>query len=126
MNTHKILLGALLIKPNLAPYALPDLEIEYFPADLQPVFAALSGFGMRPGAGRCGACARYPEQSTAIVECAQACEAECIRITRETVESLDAAHSGTGSLDPVPESGPAGWQRSNHLCRLAGTLQPDG
>ena len=33
------------------------------------------------------ACARYPEQSTAIVECAQACEAECIRITRETVES---------------------------------------
>lgn len=44
MNTHKILLGALLIKPNLAPYALPDLEIEYFPADLQPVFAALSGF----------------------------------------------------------------------------------
>ena len=44
MNTHKILLGALLIKPDLAPYSLPELEIEYFPADLQPVFAALSGF----------------------------------------------------------------------------------
>lgn len=39
MNTHKILLGALLIKPDLAPYSLPELEIEYFPADLQPVFA---------------------------------------------------------------------------------------
>ena len=36
MNTHKILLGALLIKPDLAPYSLPELEIEYFPADLQP------------------------------------------------------------------------------------------
>lgn len=43
MNTHKILLGALLIRPDLAPYALPDLEIEHFPPDLQPVFAALSG-----------------------------------------------------------------------------------
>ena len=88
MNTHKILLGALLIKPNLAPYALPDLEIEYFPADLQPVFAALSGFWNATGKlDAVEACARYPEQSTAIVECAQACEAECIRITRETVES---------------------------------------
>lgn len=44
VNTPKILLGALLIKPDLAPYSLPELEIEYFPADLQPVFAALSGF----------------------------------------------------------------------------------
>ena len=88
MNTQKILLGALLIKPDLAPYALPDLEIEYFPADLQPVFAALSGFWNATGKlDAVEACARYPEQSTAIVECAQACEAECIRITRETVES---------------------------------------
>lgn len=88
MNTHKILLGALLIKPDLAPYALPDLEIEYFPADLQPVFAALSGFWNATGKlDAVEACARYPEQSTAIVECAQACEAECIRITCETVES---------------------------------------
>ena len=88
MNIPKILLGALLIKPDLAPYALPNLEIEYFPADLQPVFAALSGFWN--ATGRLEAvevCTRYPEQSTAIVECAQACEAECIRITRESVES---------------------------------------
>ena len=26
MNTHKILLGALLIEPDLAPYSLPELE----------------------------------------------------------------------------------------------------
>lgn len=88
VNTPKILLGALLIKPDLAPYSLPELEIEYFPADLQPVFAALSGFWNATGKlDAVEICARYPEQSTAIVECAQACEAECIRITRESVES---------------------------------------
>ena len=88
MNTAKILLGALLIRPELAPHSLPELEIEYFPADLQPVFAALSGFWNATGKlDAVEVCTRYPEQSTAVVECAQACEAECIRITRETVES---------------------------------------
>ena len=85
MNLHKILLGALLIKPNLAPYALPDLEIEHFPPDLQPVFAALSG--LWNAKGKLDACARYPEQKTAILDCAQECEAECIRITRGNVEN---------------------------------------
>lgn len=88
MNTHKILLGALLIKPELAPYALPDLEIEHFPPDLQPVFAALSGLWNATGnLDAVGACARYPEQKAAILDCAQECEAECIRITRENVEN---------------------------------------
>lgn len=88
MNLHKILLGALLIKPNLAPYALPDLEIEHFPPDLQPVFAALSGLWNAKGKlDAVAACARYPEQKTAILDCAQECEAECIRITRGNVEN---------------------------------------
>lgn len=88
MNLHKILLGALLIKPNLAPYALPDLEIEHFPPDLQPVFAALSGLWNAKGKlDAVAVCARYPEQKTAILDCAQECEAECIRITRENVEN---------------------------------------
>ena len=88
MNTHKILLGALLIRPDLAPYALPDLEIEHFPPDLQPVFAALSGLWNAKGKlDAVAACARYPEQKTAILDCAQECEAECIRITRENVEN---------------------------------------
>ena len=88
MNLHKILLGALLIKPNLAPYALPDLEIEHFPPDLQPVFAALSGLWNAKGKlDAVAACARYPEQKIAILDCAQECEAECIRITRENVEN---------------------------------------
>jgi len=88
LNTHKILLGALLIRPDLAPYALPDLEIEHFPPDLQPVFAALSGLWNAKGKlDAVAACARYPEQKTAILDCVQECEAECIRITRENVEN---------------------------------------
>ena len=69
MNIHKVLLGALLIKPDLAAYALPDLEIEHFPADLQPVFAALSGLWNTKGElDAVAACARYPEQKAAILE----------------------------------------------------------
>lgn len=88
MNVYKVLLGAILIKPDLAPYALPNLEIEHFPPDLQPVFAALSGLWNSKGKlDAVAACARYPEQKTAILDCAQECEAECIRITRENVEN---------------------------------------
>ena len=44
MNTQKVLLGALLAQPDLAPYSLPDLDVEHFAPDVQPVFAAVSGF----------------------------------------------------------------------------------
>lgn len=87
MNIHKVLLGALLIKPDLAAYALPDLEIEHFPVDLQPVFAALSGLWNAKGQlDAVEACARYPEQRTAIMECVEECEGEYIAITRDRIE----------------------------------------
>lgn len=87
MNLQKVLLGALLIKPELAPYALPNLEIEHFPADLQPVFAAISGlWNARGRLDAVEACARYPEQRTVIMECVGECESECIAITRDRVE----------------------------------------
>lgn len=87
MNIHKVLLGAILIKPDLAPYSLPDLEIEHFPTDLQPVFAALSGLWNAKGQlDAVEACARYPEQRTAIMECVEECEGEYIAITRDRVE----------------------------------------
>ena len=87
MNIHKVLLGAILIKPDLAPYALPDLEIEHFPADLQPVFATLSGLWNTKGQlDAVEACARYPEQRTAIMECVEECEGEYIAITRDRIE----------------------------------------
>lgn len=87
MNVHKVLLGALLIKPALAPYSLPDLEIAQFPADLQPVFAAMSGFWNT--AGRMEAvelCERYPEQKAGLLACIQECEAECVVVKRSNVE----------------------------------------
>ena len=87
MNIHKVLLGAILIKPDLAPYSLPDLEIEHFPVDLQPVFAALSGLWNAKGRlDAVEACARYPEQRTAIMECVEECEGEYIAITRDRIE----------------------------------------
>ena len=87
MNIHKVLLGAILIKPDLAPYSLPDLEIEHFPADLQPVFAALSGLWNAKGKlDAVEACTRYPEQRTAIMECVEECEGEYIAITRDRIE----------------------------------------
>ena len=86
MNVYKVLLGAILIKPDLAPYSLPDLEIEHFPADLQPVFAALSGLWNAKGQlDAVEACARYQEQKAAILECMQECENECVRLTRDHV-----------------------------------------
>ena len=87
MNLQKVLLGALLIKPELAPYALPNLEIEHFPADLQPVFAAISGlWNARGRLDAVEACTRYPEQQAVIMECVGECESECIAITRDRVE----------------------------------------
>lgn len=87
MNLQKVLLGALLIKPELAPYALPNLEIEHFPADLQPVFAAISGlWNARGRLDAVEACTRYPEQQKVIMECVGECESECIVITRDRVE----------------------------------------
>ena len=87
MNIHKILLGAVQIKPHLAPYVLPSLEIEHFPEDLQPVFAALSGFWETKGTiDTAQVCARYPQQQEALIGCVEECRSECIVITRERVE----------------------------------------
>ena len=87
MNLHRVLLGAILIKPDLAPYSLPNLEIEHFPADLRPVFAALSGLWNAKGQlDAVEACARYPELQASIMECVEECEGECIAITRDRVE----------------------------------------
>lgn len=87
MNLYQVLLGAIQIKPALSPYALPNLELEQFPADLQPVFAALSGFWEAKGVlDTVQLCARYPAQQEAILGCVEACQNECIAITRERVE----------------------------------------
>lgn len=87
MNIHKVLLGAILIKPDLAPYSLPDLEIEHFPADLQPVFAALSGLWNAKG------------QLDAVEAKNRAWAAEREKLIREHYAGLEAA----GYFDRHPE-----------------------
>ena len=87
MNTQKVLLGALLAQPDLAPYSLPDLEVEHFAPDVQPVFAAVSGFWNSTGTlDAVQICERYPDLKTAVMGCFDEWSAECVRATRPNVE----------------------------------------
>lgn len=87
MNTQKVLLGALLAQPDLAPYSLPDLDVEHFAPDVQPVFAAVSGFWNSTGTlDAVQICERYPDLKTAVMGCFDEWSAECVRATRPNVE----------------------------------------
>lgn len=87
MNTQKVLLGALLAQPDLAPYSLPDLDVEHFAPDVQPVFAAVSGFWNSTGTlDAVQICARYPDRKAAIMSCFDEWTAECVRATRSNME----------------------------------------
>ena len=87
MNTQKVLLGALLAQPDLAPYSLPDLDVEHFAPDVQPVFAAVSGFWNSTGTlDAVQICKRYPDLKTAVMGCFDEWSAECVRATRPNVE----------------------------------------
>ena len=87
MNTQKVLIGALLAQPDLAPYSLPDLDVEHFSPDVQPVFAAVSGFWNSTGTlDAVQICERYPDLKTAVMGCFDEWSAECVRATRPNVE----------------------------------------
>lgn len=87
MNTQKVLLGALLAQPDLAPYSLPDLDVEHFAPDVQPVFAAVSGFWNSTGTlDAVQICERYPDLKTAVMGCFDEWSAECVRATRPNAE----------------------------------------
>ena len=87
MNTQKVLLGALLAQPDLAPYSLPNLDVEHFAPDVQPVFAAVSGFWNSTGTlDAVQICERYPDLKTAVMGCFDEWSAECVRATRPNVE----------------------------------------
>lgn len=87
MNTQKVLLGALLAQPDLAPYSLPDLDVEHFAPDVQPVFAAVSGIWNSTGTlDAVQICERYPDLKTAVMGCFDEWSAECVRATRPNVE----------------------------------------
>lgn len=88
MNVQKVLLGTLLVQPELASYALPVLDISDFAPDVQPIFAALQGFWISTGIlDTVQICARYPAQEAAVMGCVEEYSAECVRPTRFNVEA---------------------------------------
>lgn len=87
-DAQAVLLGALLICPKYAAYTLPELEIGFFCEELQPAFAALSGYW--EGFGRIDLtemCVRYPDLKESLIGCVAACESDCVNITQERVEA---------------------------------------
>ena len=87
MDVQSVLIGALLLNDQLAPYSLPELSIEHFRPELQPAFAAVQGFWIKNGQlDILQIVARYPNQKQPLMDCVGACESECIRLTRDRVE----------------------------------------
>ena len=87
-NIQSVLLGALLLYPKYAPEVIPDLEVEHFQEELQPTFAAMSGFWNAKGTlDATEICGRYPAVSQSILDCVNACESECVRISSESVQA---------------------------------------
>ena len=87
MDVQSVLIGALLMDDQLAPYSLPELSIEHFRPELQPTFAAVQGFWITKGIlDIMQIVAKYPDQKQNLMSCVSSCESECIRITRDRVE----------------------------------------
>ena len=87
MDVQSVLIGALLMDDQLAPYSLPELSIEHFRPELQPTFAAVQGFWITKGLlDIMQIVAKYPKQTQSLHDCIASCESECIRITRDRVE----------------------------------------
>lgn len=86
MDLEKILLGAIMIKPDIAPDVIGDLELELFSEETRPVCAALIGlFDATGKLDVVAAMERYPALKVPIVECVESLESECIRPTRENI-----------------------------------------
>ena len=86
MDLEKIFLGSVMIKPDIAPDVIGDLELELFSEEIRPVCAAL--IGLFDATGKLDAVAameRYPALKVPIVECVESIESECIKPTRENI-----------------------------------------
>ena len=86
MDLEKIFLGSVMIKPEVAPDVIGDLELELFSEETRPVCAALIGlFDATGKLDVVAAVERYPALKVPIVECVESIESECIRPTRENI-----------------------------------------
>ena len=86
MDLEKIFLGSVMIKPEVAPDVIGDLELELFSEETRSVCAALIGlFDATGKLDAVSAAERYPALKVPIVECVESLESECIRPTRENI-----------------------------------------
>lgn len=86
MDLEKILLGSIMIKPDVAPDVIGELDVGLFSEETGQVCAAL--IGLFDATGKLDAVAameRYPALKKPIVECVESIESECIRPTRENI-----------------------------------------
>lgn len=86
MDLEKIFLGSVMIKPEVAPDVIGDLELELFSEETRSACAALIGlFDATGKLDVVAAMERYPALKVPIVECVESLESECIRPTRENI-----------------------------------------
>lgn len=86
MDIDKIVLGAAMVRPELAPEVMGDLDPELFLPELRDLYAALDGLWSATGKlDAVAAFERYPALKPAIAACLEAAGASCVCITRERV-----------------------------------------
>lgn len=86
MDLEKLILGALMVRPEYATEVIGELTLEAFSADLQPTWAAVSGQWEATGRLDIVALyARYPQIQQSLVGCAAELEAECIHVSPDRV-----------------------------------------
>lgn len=87
MDIDKIVLGAAMVRPELAPEVMGELDVELFLPELRDLYAALDGLWSANGKlDAVAACERYPALKDAVVACLEAVDVACIRITRERMQ----------------------------------------
>ena len=86
MDIDKIVLGAAMVRPELAPEVMGELDAELFLPELRDLYAALDGLWSATGKlDAVAAFERYPALKPSIAACLEAVDASCVCITRERV-----------------------------------------
>ena len=86
MDIDKIVLGAVMVRPELAPEVMGELDAELFLPEPRDLYAALDGLWSATGKlDAVAAFERYPALKPSIAACLEAVDAACVCITRERV-----------------------------------------
>lgn len=86
MDIDKIVLGTVMVRPELAPEVMGELDVKLFLPELRDLYAALDGLWSATGKlDAVAAFERYPALKPTIVACLEAVDVSCVCITRERV-----------------------------------------